>query len=110
MLQSSRTGDSLCCCTLSGDLVGHMRKCLESVLCEGCLSVLQESVLNVLDLVSELLTSVAVLTVKYFNLLATDVFLSEGIRDHSACIKTYYQFICYAGSKSLIIVCLETAQ
>jgi len=80
-----------------------------SVLCEGCLSVLQKSVLNVLGLVSELLASVAVLTVKYSNLLATDVFLNEGIRDNSDCIKTYYQFICCAGSKSLNIVCLETA-
>lgn len=68
MLQSGRTGDSLCCCTPSRDLVGNMRKCLMSVLCEGCLSVLQKSVLNVLGLVSELLASVAVLTVKYSNL------------------------------------------
>lgn len=61
MLQSSRSGESLCCCTLSRDLVGHMRKYLESVLCEGCLSVLQESVLSVLDIImSELLASVAV--------------------------------------------------
>lgn len=35
--------------------------------------------------------------------------MNEGIRDNSDCIKTYYQFICCAGSKSLNVVCLETA-